>query len=94
VIYRVEVLPEARADLLRLTQFLAEKSPAAANRARATITTALRSLRTLPDRAPVRGDGRGRVLIIPFGDGGYAVHYVVMGSEVVISRIFHTREDR
>ena len=56
------------------------------------LKAALRSLDEMPSRAPLR-DG-AHELVIPFGDAGYVVTYRVEATRVLITRIFHTREDR
>ena len=45
------------------------------------------------ERAPVSADG-ARTLTIRHGSGGYAIVYRVLDREVIVTRIFHTREDR
>ena len=81
-------------DLVRLAEFLEEKSSMVAGRFRATLRTAVESLSEMPDRAPRVADTDFRDLVVPFGSAGYAVRYKIEGSTVVIVRIFHTREDR
>jgi len=49
--HRVNVTPEARADLFRLNLFLANQSPNAARRAMDAIDAGLRSLARMPARA-------------------------------------------
>jgi plasmid stabilization system protein ParE len=89
------VSPEAAADLQRLRAFLADKSPAAARRAVATISNAVRTLEVFPDRgSPLEAEMRE--LIVPFGRSAYIVRYAHLREldEVVILRVWHGREQR
>lgn len=84
---------EARADLRRLYVFLAAKNPKAAELTMLSLTEA-------PDRflrQPAMGQrvesikGRSvRRMIV----GAYEVRYELVGEDIRISRIFHTREER
>jgi plasmid stabilization system protein ParE len=91
--HRVVVSPRARADLLRLNAFLAEKNPGAARRAMDAIDAGLRSLSTLPFRNAADDAGL-RTLNVRFGRSGYVVCYRVDPGVVVIARVFHMRDDR
>ena len=91
--YLVRLLPSARNDLIRISDFLAGSAPRAALRAAQVLDQALRSLERFPERAPRNGDG-GRDLFVPFGQAGYVVRYRIEDAAVVIIRIFHPREDR
>jgi plasmid stabilization system protein ParE len=86
----------AVADLARLREFLADKSPTAAQRAVSTIVQAIDSLATYPDRARLSGVEGLRDLIIPFGGSGYIVRFAVdpHRQEVLIMRLWHGREAR
>ena len=90
--WRVVVLPKAEADLIRLARFLAVHSPSASMRMGETLKGALRSLAEMPLRTPIRNSGHE--LFVPFGDAGYMVTYRVEQGRVLVTRIFHTREDR
>ena len=87
--WRVVVLPKAEADLIRLARF---HSPSASMRMGETLKGALRSLAEMPLRTPIRNSGHE--LFVPFGDAGYMVTYRVEQGRVLVTRIFHTREDR
>ena len=91
--HRVNVTPEARADLFRLNLFLANQSPNAARRAMDAIDAGLRSLGEMPSRAPENSAGM-HTFPIRFGQSGYIVQFRVRDDTVVIARIHHMREDR
>lgn len=88
----VIVTSEARLDLLRLGDFLAENNPHAALRAVDLIKERLRSLQDHPARTP--GKDSVRELFIRFGQSGYVVRYAIFADQIVVSRIFHMRENR
>lgn len=93
MIYRVELTAEAERDLVRLADFLAERSESAARRAGQTIKAALRSLARMPARARRTPDDL-HVFTIRFGQSGYVVQFRVTDDTVVIARIYHMREDQ
>jgi plasmid stabilization system protein ParE len=86
----------AAADLARLHAFLADKSPAAAERAAAVLISAVQSLDKFPERGRPSGTPNVRELIVPFGRSGYVLRYAhrEQGGEVVVLRIWHGREAR
>ena len=90
----VLLLPEAEQDLLRLEDFLIERAPRAALRASALISDAVLSLSELPERGRSATTLGLRELVVPFGGAAYIIHYRVREGSVVVSRIFHSREDR
>ncbi|ETW98049.1 MAG: plasmid stabilization protein [Candidatus Entotheonella gemina] len=86
-------LPEALDDLERLFEFLLERDPAAAERAIRSIESGAESLTALPERGRPMGDETGRrELLIPFGAGAYVVRYRLHREDVVIIRVWHSRE--
>ena len=91
--YRVRLLPPARSDLIRVSNFLADVAPSTALRAADVLDEALRTLETYPERAPKNLLG-GRDMVVRFGQAGYVIRYHVERANVVITRIFHTLEDR
>jgi plasmid stabilization system protein ParE len=91
---KVELTRRAHADLVRLREFLDEVSPAAADRAAEAILHGVRRLKDLPQRGPRSAGTSLRELRIHFGRYGYVVRYGVVGERVIISRIFHGREQR
>ena len=88
-------LPEARADVLRLFDFLIEANPSTAAAAVRVIRGGAARLAEHPwigrrmDKETER-----RELIIPFGAGAYVLRYRVEGETIVILRVWHGREDR
>ena len=51
-------------------------------------------LRSFPRLGPLKAGQDGRELQVPFGRYGYAIRYLILGDTVVITRVFHGREDR
>lgn len=90
---RVRLLHAAKADLARLADFLIAVNPNAAEKIGALLEDGVLSLGAFSELAPVNADV-SRTLIIRHGAGGYAIIYPVLESEVVVTRIFPTREDR
>jgi plasmid stabilization system protein ParE len=86
----------AAADLARLHAFLADRSPAAADRAIAALVTAMQSLDIFPERGRPSGTPNVRELIVPFGRSGYVLRYTYSAArdEVIIIRIWEGREAR
>lgn len=85
----------ARADLDRLYQFLASKSPAAARRAIETIQTQIRLLDAHPRAGRPVGEDVSidlREWPIDFGNAGYVVLYHIADGEVTILTIRHQSE--
>jgi plasmid stabilization system protein ParE len=90
----VRILAQASRDIRRLEDFLASKSPAAANRATAAISKAVLSLDELAERTPVVSPAGVRELMVRFGRDGYVIQYRITGDVVLVASIFHTREAR
>jgi plasmid stabilization system protein ParE len=89
----VRLSPKADADIDRLVAFIARDSPATAQRARERLIYGLRLLAALPFIGfPVQGSIRQ--LVLPFGKNAYILRYRVTKSEVVINRIWHSKERR
>jgi len=80
--------------LNRVREFLANKNPAAALRARDAIKKNLRLLVATPEIGrPDEIDPEYRELIIAFGDSGYIARYHYDGGDVVtITAIRHQKE--
>jgi plasmid stabilization system protein ParE len=93
---QVVFLTRARADFLRLRQFLEPHGELVAKRAVDTLFTAARSLADLPERGRPAVRPPYRELIVPFGAGAYVIRYRVdhRRNTVVITRIWHGRERR
>jgi plasmid stabilization system protein ParE len=90
----VEFSPRANADLVRLRAWLAERDADAADRAVRAILDRIDRLERFPRIAPRTKGSELRDLQIRFGAYGYVARYGVVGDRVIISRIFHGREDR
>lgn len=84
----------ARADLIRLRQFIEpHHSEAARNAAQALKTAA----NLIPQHSGIgkRLAGRqDRELFVPFGRRGYIIRYRIEESAVIILKIWHSLEDR
>jgi len=93
---RLIVSQAAAADLARLYEFLADKSPTAAARASANLVRAVRSLDIFPERGRPSGTPNIRELIVPFGQSNYVLRYAYRADaeEVIVLRIWHGREER
>ncbi|MDY0002060.1 MAG: type II toxin-antitoxin system RelE/ParE family toxin [Polyangia bacterium] len=88
-------LPEARQDIARLFDFLAESNPRAAEGAVRTIQRGAIQLLEHPELGrPMAIDGHRRELVMPFGAGAYIIRYRIEGEAVAIIRVWHGREER
>lgn len=88
-------LPEAKADIQRLFDFLAEVNPSAAAAAMRVIQAGAARLlehpkigRRMDDETP------RRELILPFAAAAYVLRYRIEDDAIVIVRVWHGREDR
>ena len=86
----------AAADLARLHAFLAGRHPAAADRAVASLISAVQSLAVFPERGRPSGTPDVRELIVPFGQSSYLLRYTYrkQEDEVIVLRVWHGREAR
>lgn len=82
-------------DLIRLREFLQDKSPEAADKAKATLLQSLASLGRFPEsHKPVPDMPFHRELVIKFGARGYVARYrYERGGHVVVLLVRHQRED-
>jgi plasmid stabilization system protein ParE len=84
----------ARADLIRLRQFIEPHNPEAARNA----AQALKKAANLMSQHPgigTRLEGRqDRELFVPFGHRGYVIRYRLDGDAIVILKIWHGLEER
>lgn len=91
---RVVWSADARRDLERIHEFLASKSRQAADRATVALARAPGRLAEVP-RMGVRvrsfPDAEVRRVVVA---RQYEMRYQIVGSVIIILRIFHTREDR
>jgi plasmid stabilization system protein ParE len=91
--YQVRYTGEARADLIRLYQFLLEQDPAAAGLE--TIRKGADMLESFPFtcRKVDPDNPYLRELVVPFGNTGYVALFEIKGETVTILAIRHQRED-
>ena len=88
-------LPEAATDIARLRRFIQPHNPKAARRAAQCIKAAANQLIEFPEIGKPLQDGtERRELYAPFGNGAYVLRYQLKGEDVVILRVWHSREDR
>lgn len=84
----------ARADLIRLRQFIEPHNPEAARNA----AQALKKAASLMIQHPgigTRLEGRqDRELFVPFGHRGYVIRYRLDSDAIVILKIWHGLEER
>ncbi len=87
--------PTALADVDGLLEELEEVNIEAAKRASQSIRLAGNSLCSNPKRGTmVQGAPGARKLRVPFGRYGFVIHYAVLEDDVVILRVYHSRQDR
>lgn len=87
------ITERARADFDRLHAFLAGKSPRSARRAVQRIIEGIELLALFPQSGVVVKDNI-RSAFIRFGRSGYVVRYKLEADTVLITRIWHGREQR
>jgi len=93
VTVEVRLSPRSLADRDRIFDFLVESDRAAADKALAVLTKGFEEIAAFPALGrPARKDYRSPVL--RFGKGGYEIRYRLIQIGVLVTRIFHTREDR
>jgi len=90
---RVVLARAVERDLVRLSDFLAGKSPQAARRSADAIKAAVRSLGAFALRGRVTASDL-RELNVEFGRDGYVIQYRVEDDRVLVLRLFHALEDR
>ncbi|MBR1198596.1 type II toxin-antitoxin system RelE/ParE family toxin [Bradyrhizobium sp. AUGA SZCCT0240] len=88
--------PDAVEDVERLRSFLDQNNPGAAQRALASIWTAINRLQEFPDLGMATGDADIRQIVVRFGASGYIVRYAALPEtkDILITRIWHGREAR
>ena len=91
--YTLTLTPGALSDIDRLDHFLRAKNPAAANRMLAAFNTVFARLAATPLDSPVVLQTNLRARIVRFGKGGYVCLYAERGRAVIVTRLFHGRED-
>lgn len=86
--------PTARADLVRLRQFIEPHNSEAARNVAQSLKKAVNLIIQHPG-AGSRLDGRqDRELFVPFGQRGYVIRYRPVDNAIVILKIWHSLEDR
>ncbi len=92
---KIEWLPEAIKDLIRLREFIAEHNPDAAQKAAERILQAsgLLVYNPLAGR-PSKECESFRDLVIPFGSGSYTLRYRLGQSKLYVVRVWHDRENK
>jgi plasmid stabilization system protein ParE len=79
--------------LLRFERYLNRHSPRAALRMFNLVASRVLSLREMPFKGIERGHGM-RELIVKFGKSAYVIRYRVTDEAVIITRIWHGRQNR
>ncbi len=95
--YKIEWLPEATKDVVRLREFIKKENPRAAKKAGQRILDAVNLLTKNPEAGMLGPDEdcvAFRDLYAPFGKGGYTVRYRIKQQTVIIVRVWHSREER
>lgn len=88
-------LPEAKQDIARLHSFLHEKSADAASRMVDVLLAGADQLLAFPEIGKPMGDElQRRELFLTFGGGAYVLRYKLVQEQVVIIRVWHSRESR
>jgi plasmid stabilization system protein ParE len=94
---RLNWLPTALTDLVRLREFIQIHNPAAAGRAANRIREVAGQLLDYPrlgKGVEDINDPNLRDVFIPFGQGGYWLRYLIRQDDSVMVRIWHGRENR
>jgi len=95
--YKIEWLPEATQDVARLRQFIKNENPRAAKKAGQRILKAVNLLIKNPEAGMPCQDEDCEMfkdLYAPFGKGGYTIRYRLEQHTILITRIWHSREER
>ena len=88
-------LPEAQNDIQRLHEFLHEKNAEAAQRMVNTILDGADKLLSFPEIGkPLNDELKRRELFLSFGGGSYVLRYRLDGENIVVIRVWHSRELR
>ncbi|KAF0184474.1 MAG: type II toxin-antitoxin system RelE/ParE family toxin [Hyphomonadaceae bacterium] len=91
---RVLLRAAAEQDIRRLVAFVDEKSPAAARRLGAHLRQAFSLLSEQPLVGRPTKDGRARLWFARLGRARYVVLYRVLDDVVLITRLWHGKENR
>lgn len=90
---RIEFARRAEADLDRLAAFLATESRGRAEQAVRRILIGVQSLADFPELGVAVGGGF-RQLVLRYGKSGYVLRYRVLDEVILITAIWHGKEDR
>jgi plasmid stabilization system protein ParE len=91
----VKWLPGAITDIERLHKFLYDKSPEAASQAAKLILHAATILKAHPlVGRPMPDATDRRELFAAYGAGAYVLRYKLTKNDVIIIRVWHSREQR
>lgn len=90
---RVELRPAARRDMLRFERNLGRHSPQAALRMFNLVTARVLSLGAEPFKGVPR-QSDFRELFVKFGKSAYVIRYQVTDDAVIVTRIWHGRQNR
>lgn len=93
--YKIKWLPQAFADLKRIHLFFKKKLPPAALNAVSVIHESIELLETVPKLGKELSSKLEpfRDLIISFGKGDFIIRYRLEENTVVITYLWHSRED-
>ncbi|MBL8551048.1 MAG: type II toxin-antitoxin system RelE/ParE family toxin [Hyphomonadaceae bacterium] len=91
---RVELRPAAERDLDRLAEFVAQLDPRAGDKRERDLREALRKLGERPFKGRPGPQANLRQLTIRFGRSSYLIRYRVTDDAVIVTRIWHGKEDR
>ena len=94
---QISWLPGAVKDVARLREFIKKDNPIAAKKAGQRILSAVNILIKNPEVGTPSLDEDCelfRDLYAPFGQGGYTIRYRIKDRAVVITRVWHSREER
>jgi plasmid stabilization system protein ParE len=91
----MKLIIETRAerDLSDLVNWLAERSPSAADRALEMFFSRVDRLLDFPTSAP-EVEGGKRELFIDFGRDGFVVRYRLHQETILVERVYHGLQDR
>ena len=95
--YQIKWLPDASRDVARLREFIKKDNPVAAKKAGQRILGAVKILIKNPEAgmpSPDEDCELFRDLYAPFGQGGYTIRYRIQQHTIVITRVWHSREER
>ena len=84
----------ARSDLIRLRDFIQPYNPQAAKQSSEKIVKAAKLILDNPAIGkPIEGR-QDYELVTPFGQSGYILRYQIFEQNIVILKVWHSREDR